>query len=259
MGITTGLRKLDALIGGVLQPGLHSIQGGPGSGKTAFALQIAATCGLPALFVTCEQSPMELLRRITARVIPCCVNKFYSGELTPDASCQMAQEAIATCPQLAILDCTRGYAGAFEEGQNGTPINLYNLAKSIRGESKHVLVMIDSLHTWAGFAPNGGTEYESLNEGILTLRSLSLALDCAVVAIGEIPKGQQGKDSALNGAGTRKIGFSAETVMELEKNGGKDSVETSVKLTLRKNRHGEDDKSIDLKFNGAFMKFREVL
>ena len=51
-GPVTGFPTLDHELGGYLVPGLHVLAGEPGKGKTALALQIAATCGAPALFVT---------------------------------------------------------------------------------------------------------------------------------------------------------------------------------------------------------------
>ncbi|HZU78107.1 MAG TPA: DnaB-like helicase C-terminal domain-containing protein, partial [Dehalococcoidia bacterium] len=67
-GAVTGLRTLDRELGGALAVGLHVLHAAPGIGKTSFALQAAASCGCPALFVTCEMSPLELFRRHTARV-----------------------------------------------------------------------------------------------------------------------------------------------------------------------------------------------
>src|SRR5687768_2449406 len=65
-GPVTGLAGVDEALGGVLQPGLHVVHGGPGVGKTALGLQIAATCGFPALYVSAEMRPLELLKRLTA-------------------------------------------------------------------------------------------------------------------------------------------------------------------------------------------------
>jgi replicative DNA helicase len=42
-GPVTGFKILDTELGGAFAPGVHSINGDPGAGKTAFVLQVAAT------------------------------------------------------------------------------------------------------------------------------------------------------------------------------------------------------------------------
>ncbi len=66
-GPVTLLRDLDNALGGYLAPGLHILQASPGAGKTAFALQVAATCGFPALFVSAEMGLLEIFRRLVSR------------------------------------------------------------------------------------------------------------------------------------------------------------------------------------------------
>src|SRR5215213_9044328 len=75
-GPTTGIKSLDDVLGGVRQPGVHILGGPSGTGKTAWALQEAAECGYPALFVSCEMHLVELLRRHTARA-----TRTYLGKL----------------------------------------------------------------------------------------------------------------------------------------------------------------------------------
>src|SRR5918997_1542382 len=82
-GPVTGLRTLDRELGGALAAGTHVLHPEPGAGKTALALQVAATCGFPALFVSCEMSALELLRRHTARVTSTYLGRLKSGELGP--------------------------------------------------------------------------------------------------------------------------------------------------------------------------------
>ena len=108
-GPGTGLRELDDVLGGVLQPGVHIVQGGSGVGKTAYALQVAATCGYPALFVSCEMHLVELLKRHTARATSTYLDRLKSGELAPDDAVRKAEQAIAAAPWLALADATQGY------------------------------------------------------------------------------------------------------------------------------------------------------
>jgi hypothetical protein len=69
-----------------------------------------------------------------------------------------------------------------------------------------------------------------------------------------------GKGGISGGAGTRKIEYSAESVMELDSTGdGPDANgEVSVSFKMSKNRNGIIGRTIDLKFNGALQRYREV-
>src|SRR5262245_6513362 len=89
-GPLTGLATLDQQLGGALAPGLHILHGQPGIGKTAFGLQVAASCGCPALYLTLEMSPLELLRRIAARETDTFLGRFRTGELSPEESVRLA-------------------------------------------------------------------------------------------------------------------------------------------------------------------------
>ena len=56
-GPLTGLTTLDRELGGALWPGMHVWLGNTGTGKTALTLQVAASCGLPAVLLTTEMAP----------------------------------------------------------------------------------------------------------------------------------------------------------------------------------------------------------
>jgi replicative DNA helicase len=70
------------------------------------------------------------------------------------------------------------------------------------------------------------------------------------------------KNGGLNaGAGTRKIEYQGETVIDLDRksNAQEDGAgEVEVTLKLAKNRHGSVGKPIKLKFHGALQKFQEA-
>jgi len=252
-GPITGLAGLDRVLGGVLQPGLHIAHGGPGVGKTALGLQIAATCGFPALYVSCEMRSLELLRRITARVTETYLGRFKSGELAPADSVALAHRACAAAPALALADATQAYA---DTGW------LQTAAGVAQGQARHVLIVIDSLHSWAEAAPGGLTEYDSINAGIAALRTLASTLGCPVLAIAE--RNRMSMKGGLNAsAGSRKFEYSAESVIGLSEDTSQGRPiappgETSVALRLEKNRNGAAGQTVDLLFNGALQRFREV-
>ena len=250
-GPVTGFATLDRELGHALQPGLHFIHGGPGVGKTALALQIAATCGTPALYVSADMGRLDLFRRHTARVTQTFLGRLKSGELTPEASLALAREAAAAAPHLAIADATRAYA---------SPDWIYEKALAVRGEGRYVLIVADSIHSWTEAAPDVGNEYEALNAGIAGLRGLAHALNCPVLAIAEQNRASMAKGGLSAGAGSRKIEYGSETVLDLSKDDKLEGVpvgSTPIKLTLAKNRHGTVGRSFHLTFNPALQSFTE--
>ena len=251
-GPVTGLPKLDRELGGALTPGVHFVHGSPGVGKTGFVLQLAAECGFPALLVTCEMAPLELFRRHTARVTGNFLGRLKSGEFRPNDSLNLAREAAAAAPLLAIADATRAPA------QYGW---LHQAAEVTRGEAEHFLVVIDSVHSWSEGLADDKPEYEALNTAIATLRMLANSLACPVVGVAERNRASMDKGGLSASAGTRRFEYGAESVLDLSRkeDATADAAgEVDVKLTIRKNRNGAAGRSFDLKFHGALQRFREA-
>ena len=252
-GPLTGLKALDRELGGCWAPGLHIAHGQPGCGKTAFALQVAANCACPCLYLTCEMAPLELLRRLTARATGTFLGRLKSGELKPQDSLELAQQGAASAPQLALVDGTRAYAA---------PSYLRECAEIARGDSPHLLIVVDSLHAWAESAlATGATEYDTLNVALLSLKRLASDLGCPILAIAERNRGAMQAGGLSAGAGSRKIEYGAETVLDLERGeAARDDFagEVEVKAKLCKNRHGAAGRSVPLKFHGALQRFQEA-
>lgn len=255
LGPVTGLFRLDTALGAALSPGLHILHGVPGVGKTAFALQIAAACGCPCLYVTCEMSALELLRRITARVTETYLGKFKSGELTPDASLTLARRAARQAPGLALLDATQAPAPA------AMILEKAATTRALDADNPHLLIIVDSLHSWAEALLDDVPEYEALNGGLKALRELAARLGGPVLAIAERNRAGMDKGGLSAGAGSRKIEYGAESVLDLdtEKDAKEDANgEKAVTLHLAKNRNGASGKKIGLRFHGALQRYTEA-
>ena len=256
LGPVAGLPSLDAAIGGAMMPGLHHIHGVPGVGKTALALQIAASCGCPALYVTCEMPALELLRRITARVTKTFLGKFKSGELDPAWSASLAREAVRTVPRLAFLDATQAPASA----QQIT--DLADFCRPKPPEAPHFLVIIDSLNSWAEGAYPGMPEYEQLNAALADLRKIAAHFACPILIVNERNRASMDKGGQSAGAGSRKIEYGAESVLDLdtEREAKEDANgEKAVTLKITKNRHGATGRPMPLKFHGALQRYTEAV
>lgn len=251
-GPVTGFTALDREFGGALAPGIHIVHGQPGTGKTAFALQIATSCGCPALYLTAEMAPLELLRRITARVSGVYLGRLKSGELTPSQSLDLVRKAVKQSPDLTFIDGTQAFA---------SPEWLHEIAEIYRGENKHLLLIVDSVHSWAEGAMAGTTEYDALNAALASLRTLATMLKCPVLVIAERNRSSMKQGGLSAGAGTRKIEYAAETVLDLdrrERDLPTADGEVSITVKIAKNRHGMTGKELDFLFHGALQRFKEA-
>lgn len=251
-GSITGLKKVDLELGGAFPEGATVLLGNTGAGKTAFALQVAATNPYPALIVSCEMSPEELLRRHAARVCNQYLNRFKSGEMTPESVVAHVRKAIEAAPLLSIVDATRAFA---------SPKFLLEVAKIARGDARHLLIVIDSLHSWSRGLLEGASEYDTLGEALAELRTLSHVTQSALLIVSERNRANISKGGVNSGAGHRQIEYGAEVVIDLqrdEKAHADGAGDVDVVLKLAKNRHGAAGKSVTLKFNGALQSFREA-
>ncbi len=255
MGPVSGLSRLDTVLAGALMPGLHHIHGTPGVGKTALALQIGASCGCPCLYVTCEMSALELLRRITARTTSTFLGKFKTGEILPEEAGRLVRRAVADVSGLALLDATEAPASAEQIGK------LAAFCRPHPPAAPHFLIVIDSLNSWAEAAYPGLPEYEQLGVALADLRKIAAHFACPVLIINERNRAAMDKGGQSAGAGSRKIEYGAESVIDLDK--AKDATEDAngeidILLKVTKNRHGATGKAMTLKFHGALQRYKET-
>lgn len=261
LGAVTPIPKLTAALGSAMAPGVHIIHGSPGSGKTAFALQTACECGCPALFVTCEMSPLELLYRITSRVTGTYLQRFKTGELSPEKARQEFNSAALATPSLAILDATRTAV---------TPTDLLEQAQALRDKARedgheHFLLVIDSVHSWANGLPSDASEYDTLNIALDSLRQITANLECPALCIAERNRASKDSGGQAASAGTRRFEYGAESVIELHRDmsaaadaNAEYSGDIAVTVKVSKNRHGTLTAGIKTLFNGRTQAFREA-
>ena len=257
-GPVTGFAQLDKEMSGYLAPGIHVIQAAPGAGKSAFCLQVAASCGFPALYVTAEMGVLELFRRTVARETETFLGRLKSGELGLEAATKLAISTAEKIPHLAFLDGTYGYA---------SPEVIRDAAEALRERAgkEHVLIVIDSLHVWARSARSSGevasaSEYELINAGLNGASQIASDLSCPILAVSHRNRaGNTGSGGLHSGKGSGDIEYIAETVIELTPTDEPENAAGNKEITLsiHKNRHGVLVKDIPLTFCGRLQKFSE--
>jgi len=267
-GPVTGFPTLDRELGGYLRPGLHFVHGEPGTGKTNYGLQVAALCGTPALFVSTEMSPLALMRRIVARVTDTYQGHLEGGELTAAASLELFARAVDACPMLALVDATRAYVAPWQMDAK-EPAGIRELASFWRDEhhAAQVLVIVDSLHTWAAADPRtaGVSEYESLNLALGDLQRLATALEAPVLVVAERNRPSMTNAGQSSAKGSGRIEYSAESIVSLNReldNAGEWTHDAGGEYHLfakvAKNRNGRTGPKVALRFNGALASLREA-
>ena len=205
------------------------------------------------MFISCEMPPLELLRRLAARVTGTYLGRFKTGELQPAAALALARKACEAAPDLAIVD---GLAGFPDQAW------LFQRATEMRGTARHILLVIDSLHSWAQGAGADASEYECLAAALASLRTLAGQLQAPVLMIVEENRPTLTKSTKRglhSGAGHRGIEYGAESVlgMTCEDEQPDMSGEKRIVMKIEKNRHGKAGDSFNLLFHGALQRYRE--
>lgn len=268
LGPLSGFAELDETLSGCFMPGLHTLSGSPGVGKTALALSIASQCQCPAVFVSCEITPLEVLRRMVSRHTGLFLGRMKNGDprLSTTELSEKIQATAAASPLLIIVDGT---------STAPTPAELCTIAHTARtdplaGGTPHFLMVIDSVSVWADNQSTFGTvEYDRLNTGIAMLRTIAMEGGYPILGVAEQSKesskaSTKGQGDSLHAsAGTRKFEYSSETMIAMQKADESPVTDANglewqtVYLNVAKNRHGPT-KRLTMRWNGATQAHEEA-
>lgn len=176
--------------------------------------------------------------------------------MAPRESLELARRGALAAPHLALVNATR--AGAQTAFLSQCVEAVRNRAQESGADARHVLVVVDSLHSWAeGVANSGrageGSEYEVFNAALLGLRGLSHAARSPILAICERNREGMKSGGLSAGAGTRKLKYGAESVLDLSRSDEREDPNSPVAVVARlvKNRSGAAGKETRLSFHGA--------
>lgn len=222
-----GLADLDAATAGLHNGEVTIIAARPGIGKTIFGCHladVASAAGVPVLFVSLEQSAVELTLRLLAKHTRINAFKFRRGTITP-------------IERPVIFEVVDELSRAPIWWDDTTSQSIVRIgAQARRMKSKHGigLVIVDYLQLVA-FHDKSMTQNDGLGEISRGLKLMARDLNIPVVALAQLNResenrGGEPRLSDLRGSGN--IEQDADTVILMHPDGD------SIKLLIRKNRNG---------------------
>lgn len=253
MGIDTGFEYLNKTTGG-LQPGeLIILAGRPGTGKTAFALNLAVKVasntkqGCPVLFLSLEMPYEQLCARIISTLSGISVSTLLFGRVNHALLGQCA----ATISKFKDLPLFINDASTLNIGA------LKSLLRQTKRQNNVGMIIVDYLQLIESskFSENREQEIGKISR---SLKMIAKDFGIPIIALSQMSRDVEKREngpklSDLRGSGT--IEQDADKVMFLHRPDSKNS--DMVQLILAKNRNGTLG-AINFKYEGNLMKFTEL-
>jgi replicative DNA helicase len=257
-GAVTGLKRLDAILGGCLMPGLHFVTGKAGTGKSAFLLQAALNCGVPVVYVTCELSGFVMLNRLMCVTSGVTMNEIKQGAVSLSDVSALVENLTQKTLHMNFMDGS----GQYLDHQR-----ILDACETARTDhpSKRMLLIIDSFHAWSAMSTGNQTEYMNLRDHVTYARQLSSRLKSPVVLASE--QNRMSKDGSGGQAASKGYGveYSAETLINLELSAATAERKVAMNVYVEKNRHGtsvpyvkDEPASYQLEYDRWTQRFKEI-
>jgi replicative DNA helicase len=196
-GVTTGLRDLDAKLGGLHNSDLIILAGRPSMGKTALATNIAVNAakayvrtngkeGAKVGFFSLEMSAEQLATRIISEVSEVSSHKIRMGEVRQDEFMKFAQAASDLAELPLYIDDT----AAFTIG------SIRARARRLQRQHGLGLIVVDYLQLLGGSSrrsqENRVQEVSEISRG---LKTLAKELNVPVIALSQLARGVEQREN----------------------------------------------------------------
>jgi replicative DNA helicase len=251
-GLATGFGDLDRLTSGLQRADFVIIAGRPSTGKTAFALNIAAHGAVelhrPALIFSLEMSKEQLVQRLICAEARVGSQKVRTGYLQPPEWRRIIDAAGRLSEAPLFIDDTA----------NLSVLEARAKARRIQAEHRLELVVIDYLQLMQG-RWRAENRQQEISEISRSLKALAKELSVPVVALSQLSRAVEARGDALPRlSDLRESGAleqDADLIMFLaRKENAPDAEAGTTDLVIGKHRNGPTGR-LELVFNAEYTRF----
>jgi replicative DNA helicase len=251
-GLATGFTELDKRTSGLQRSDFVIIAGRPSTGKTAFALNVAAHAAVemsrPALIFSLEMSKEQLVQRLICAEARVDSQKVRSGFLQPPEWRRIIDAAGRLSEAPLFIDDTA----------NLSVLEARAKARRIQAEHRLELVVIDYLQLMQG-RWRAENRQQEISEISRSLKALAKELNVPVVALSQLSRAVEARGDALPRlSDLRESGAleqDADLIMFLaRKENTPDSEAGTTDLVIGKHRNGPTGR-LELVFNAEYTRF----
>jgi replicative DNA helicase len=251
-GLATGFTELDKRTSGLQRSDFVIIAGRPSTGKTAFALNVAAHAavemGRPALIFSLEMSKEQLVQRLICAEARVDSQKVRSGFLQPPEWRRIIDAAGRLSEAPLFIDDTA----------NLSVLEARAKARRIQAEHRLELVVIDYLQLMQG-RWRAENRQQEISEISRSLKALAKELNVPVVALSQLSRAVEARGDALPRlSDLRESGAleqDADLIMFLaRKENAPDAEAGTTDLVIGKHRNGPTGR-LELVFNAEYTRF----
>lgn len=179
LGVPTGIKELDEILGGMQNQDLIILAGRPSTGKTALGLDIllhAAHSGFPGVVFTAEMSAIQLSMRAISHESGINFHKFITGRLTTEEMEIVSEYAVRT-----------GKLPIFYEDSGGISVSeIRAKCRRLKHEHNIALVVVDYLQLIS--SQKRDTREQEVAQVSRTLKAVAKELDVPVLCLSQLSR-----------------------------------------------------------------------
>lgn len=258
VGIPTGFKALDGLLGGFQKSDLVVFAGRPGMGKTSWILTVAmqaARRGARVAIFTMEMGVEQMVQRLLSMETGISIGKLRTANINPREQTRLT-EAIGRISNLPLF---------IDDTPSITPIEMRTKCRRLQHEYGLEMVMVDYMQLMSAGKVYENNRVQEISYISRALKELARELNVCVLSTAQLSRAvEQRQDKRPQLSDLRESGSieqDADAVMFLYRDEvyNPDTTEfpNQADVMLSKHRHGPTGK-VELYFDKSITKFMDV-